>query len=78
MIGHAHESMPILPFRLLAADPHPCCDELMLALAREFREVEVDLALSQLDDLGRELSERRSDVPMRDALACRGRHRRRG
>ena len=44
------------PFAELAADPQASLDELALALAAEFREVDESAALAQLDRLGAELT----------------------
>jgi regulator of sirC expression with transglutaminase-like and TPR domain len=53
-------------FADIAAQPHPPLDELALALAAEFREVDADAALAHLDLLGEEV--RRAPGDDLDAL----------
>ncbi len=48
--------VPIASFAQLAAAPDPPLDELALALAAEFREVDADGALARLDELGAEVA----------------------
>jgi regulator of sirC expression with transglutaminase-like and TPR domain len=48
--------VPIASFEDLAAESDPPLDELALALAAEFREVDADGALARLDELGEEVS----------------------
>jgi regulator of sirC expression with transglutaminase-like and TPR domain len=43
--------MHVEPFRILAAAPEPPLDELLLALAAEFREIDAERALRRLDRL---------------------------
>jgi len=43
--------MHLEPFRILAATPEPPLDELLLALAAEFHDVDADRALRRLDRL---------------------------
>ncbi len=60
-------------FADLAAAPDPPLDELALALAAEFREVDAAAALARLDDLGARLAERLATippVPAEEARAC--------
>jgi regulator of sirC expression with transglutaminase-like and TPR domain len=56
----------LAPFPEIAARPQPPLDELALAMAAEFREVDADAALAQLDALGEEVF-RESDGDL-DAL----------
>ena len=58
------------PFDALAARPDATLDRLSLALAAEFRDVDVEAALAELDRLGAELSTELSGAPPRDAEAC--------
>jgi regulator of sirC expression with transglutaminase-like and TPR domain len=46
----------VLPFSVLAAESEPPLDALALALAAQFREVEVHAALARLDELGEEVA----------------------
>ena len=48
--------MPVEAFSVLAARPEPRLDELALSLAGEFREVDAEAALGELDRLGSELA----------------------
>lgn len=52
--------MPIAPFITLAASAEPPIDELALSLAAEFKEIDEDAALAQLDELGTEVAEVRA------------------
>ena len=61
--------MPIEPFAVLVAQRKPPLDELALALAAEFREVEGDDALAELDRLGLELETIAGDTPPEQANA---------
>ena len=63
--------MPIEPFAVLVAQRKPPLDELALALAAEFREVDGDAALAELDRLGVELETIAGETPpeQADALA---------
>jgi regulator of sirC expression with transglutaminase-like and TPR domain len=62
--------MSDLNFANLAENPEPPLDELALALAREFREVDRDVALRDLDTLGEELEPFAGGRPEEEALAC--------
>jgi regulator of sirC expression with transglutaminase-like and TPR domain len=57
-------------FASLAPTPEPPLDEMALALAREFREVDWDGALTDLDALGEELEPFAGARPEEEALAC--------
>jgi regulator of sirC expression with transglutaminase-like and TPR domain len=48
--------VPLKSFAALAAEPDPRLDELALAMATEFGEVDVDGALDRLDRLGEEIA----------------------
>ena len=62
----------IRDFKSLAALHDPPLDELALALAAEFRTVDFERALAELDRLGRELAELDpADTPETQASACR-------
>ena len=67
--------MPPPPdYAALAASPDPPLDELALAVAAEFRDVDAGAALARLDALGRELAEAAADgdgSPAAEAEACR-------
>ncbi len=52
-----NERVPIAPFIMLAAESEPPIEELALSLAAEFREIDEDAALAQLDKLGAEVAE---------------------
>jgi regulator of sirC expression with transglutaminase-like and TPR domain len=58
-------------FTALAAERRPPLDELALALAAEFREVDDAAALAELDRLGAELAGAASSLPGEQAEACR-------
>ena len=59
------------PFQTLAKVPEPPLDELALALAAEFRTVDCERALGELDDLGAELRELAGGSPAEEqAQAC--------
>jgi regulator of sirC expression with transglutaminase-like and TPR domain len=60
--------VPIASFAELAAVPDPPLDELALALAAEFREVDAGAALARLDELGDEVGA--GAVAGRDGLAA--------
>ncbi|MDQ3768852.1 MAG: hypothetical protein M3370_05145 [Actinomycetota bacterium] len=60
-------------FAELAAAPDPPLDALALALAAQFRDVDVAQAVGQLDDLGAELADaaaRAPRTPLAEAQAC--------
>ena len=60
-------------FAELAAAPDPPLDALALALAAEFRDVDADEAVAELDDLGAELAQaatRTPKTPLAEAQAC--------
>ena len=62
-------------FAELAAAPDPPLDALALAMAGEFRDVETEQALAELDDLGAELADavaRTGKSPLDEAQACSG------
>ena len=63
--------MTIEPFASLAAEPDAPLDELALALAAEFRPVDADAALAELDRLGSELAALEAVSPVEQADACR-------
>lgn len=64
--------MEIRDFETLADVPDPPLDELALALAAEFREVDCDGALAELDLLGQEIAELSDGgSPEDQAEACR-------
>lgn len=58
-------------FETLARRASPRLDELAIALAGEFREVDADAALGELDRLGAELAAARGGTPAEEADACR-------
>lgn len=60
-------------FAELAAAPDPPLDALALALAAQFRDVDVAQAVGRLDDLGAELADaaaRAAKTPLAEAQAC--------
>jgi regulator of sirC expression with transglutaminase-like and TPR domain len=57
-------------FAELASEPTPPLDQLALALAAEFREVDARHALAKLDVLGAELAGRGGTTPEEQAHAC--------
>ena len=59
-IGH-HTVVPIESFDALAADPAAPIDELALAIAAEFRDVDTATALLHLDALGEEVTHARAE-----------------
>lgn len=61
--------MPVEAFSALAARSAPSLDELALALAGEFRPVDADAALAELDRLGSELAPAAGDGPAAEAEA---------
>ena len=62
--GHnAH--VPVAPFSVLAARTDPPLDQLALAIAAQFREVDTDPALQRLDELGEEVA---ASEPMSDLV----------
>ena len=63
--------MEIAPFTSLARERRPPLDELALALASEFREVDVDGACRELDRLGADLAAAKGDSPHEHIDACR-------
>ena len=62
--------MSDLSFATFAENPEPPLDELALALAREFRDVDWESALRYLDALGEELEPFAGGRPEEEALAC--------
>jgi len=58
-------------FAALAARGKPSLDELALALAAEFRPVDAEHALAELDRLGKELRDLSGGSPEDEAEACR-------
>jgi regulator of sirC expression with transglutaminase-like and TPR domain len=58
-------------FAALAGQAEPRLDLLALALAREFRAVDADGALAELDRLGAELREAHGGSPAEEAEECR-------
>jgi regulator of sirC expression with transglutaminase-like and TPR domain len=52
--------VPIAPFVTLAAEPQPPVDELALSLAAEFKEIDEDVVLARLDELGAEVADERA------------------
>ena len=63
--------MPVESFLALAAQSEPSVDELALALAGEFRPVDADAALAELDRLGSELAPAAGAGPAVEAEAVR-------
>lgn len=63
--------MPVESFSALAARSEPLLDELALALAGEFRPVDADAALAELDRLGSELAPAGGSGPALEAEAVR-------
>jgi regulator of sirC expression with transglutaminase-like and TPR domain len=65
--------MPVQSFATLATLPDPPVDELALALAAEFREIDDDEVRGQLDELGEEVARERAlrDGPQAGAGALR-------
>lgn len=63
--------MPVESFSALAARSEPSLDELALALAGEFRQVDADAALAELDRLGSELAPAAGAGPALEAEAVR-------
>lgn len=63
--------MPVESFSALAAWSEPSVDELALALAGEFRPVDADAALAELDRLGSELAPAAGAGPAVEAEAVR-------
>jgi regulator of sirC expression with transglutaminase-like and TPR domain len=59
--------VPLEPFDVLAADPSVPIEELALALAAEFRDVDADAALLQIDALGAEVARARAHLEGSDA-----------
>jgi hypothetical protein len=57
-------------FSELAAAPAPPLDRLALALAAEFRSVDMEVALARLDALGAELTALAGPTPAEQARAC--------
>jgi regulator of sirC expression with transglutaminase-like and TPR domain len=70
-LGARIGSLPVESFTALAARPDPFLDELALALAREFREVDADAALAELERLGAELAPAAGAGPAAEADALR-------
>jgi regulator of sirC expression with transglutaminase-like and TPR domain len=72
-------AVAVQPFLALAAQPAPPIEQLALALAAEFRDIDETAALTTLDTLGREVAEERAqrDGPsagidaLREVLAVR-------
>ena len=63
--------MAVESFAAVAARSEPSLDELALALASEFREVDADTALAELDRLGAELPPVAGAGPVEEAAALR-------
>jgi regulator of sirC expression with transglutaminase-like and TPR domain len=63
--------MTVPAFRELAASAEPPLDELALALAAEFRDVDAAATLAELDRLGAELAAEGADSPEEQLEACR-------
>lgn len=63
--------MSLPDFATLAAEPEPALDELALAMASEFRPVDADAALGQIDALGEELAKAQLGTPREQVEACR-------
>jgi regulator of sirC expression with transglutaminase-like and TPR domain len=63
--------VPVESFLALAARSEPSLDELALALAGEFRQVDADAALAELDRLGSELAPAAGAGPALEAEAVR-------
>jgi regulator of sirC expression with transglutaminase-like and TPR domain len=63
--------VPVESFSALAARSEPSLDELALALAGEFRQVDADAALAELDRLGSELAPAAGAGPALEAEAVR-------
>ena len=63
--------MEIAPFTSLAAERRPPLDEIALALAAEFRQVDADAACRELDRLGADLAAAKGESPNEHAYACR-------
>lgn len=63
--------MTLERFETIAARPEARLDHLALALAAEFRPVDADAALAELDDLGRMLGVERAGSAAEEAAACR-------
>jgi regulator of sirC expression with transglutaminase-like and TPR domain len=59
------------PFADLAAQPDPPLDRLALALASEFRELDANAAIAELDRLGSELAAVAGEGPRGEAAALR-------
>lgn len=64
--------MSVESFAALAARPQPALDELALALAAEFREVDTGAALAELDRLAAELAPAAGGGPRAEVAALRG------
>ena len=58
-------------FATLAGRADARLDQLALSIAAEFRAVDADAALAELDDLGRMLGAERADSPREEIDACR-------
>lgn len=63
--------MPLEPFADLAAQPDPPLDRLALALASEFRELDANAAIAELDMLGDELAAAAGEGARGEAAALR-------
>jgi hypothetical protein len=63
--------MPVDPFSAVAPRPDATLDELALALAGEFREVDSDRALEELDRLGADLAPAAGTGPEAEEKAIR-------
>ena len=70
-LGRHNDLMPIDSFAEVASRPQASLDELALALAGEFREVDSDGALGELDRLGAELAAAAGGEPEAELEAIR-------
>jgi regulator of sirC expression with transglutaminase-like and TPR domain len=77
MIASGHNAdVPVAPFSVLAARTEPPLDQLALAIAAQFREVDTDPALQRLDELGEEVAAEPGDAltALADVLGRRHRY----
>jgi len=71
-VGGYNWWVPVLePFADLAAQPDPPLDRFVLALASEFRELDANTAIAELDLLGSELAAFAGEGPRGEAAALR-------